>query len=741
MDGAGNNDGKWQREYVTPHRVALLVVIKEVCGVKRQLNDKKDGLKDGPYTPERIRRLVREFSIAILHLVQVSDIEAPEFLDTVTKFLPEKTLNDCMEQLASINHGGVSSLMDYILALDSLIGPRIPVSDVNRSSILGMFIRRMLLAFDKLSFSNVTELYHDYQKYCMSMTAGQLSTCREDTVGWYEGNISVASHRQAELFVARQGALLLTNECEALPPKELRRQIEVLLRDEPRFAEAHFLNYMNSVRVKEYCDAIHSIHHSFDCSVNVADAKSSSSASNDECSRNFRFAALNLAILLHSFGHNKEAEESLNDAIRMAQDATDHVCLQHALSWLCRLSNNDALVERSISKSCELGLPYLASTGILKYSQIAALNGHKPTGLFEFMSKSDFVNCQHSMLELTCASYNQKANLWDVYGKRGMSSLCTQLLLNLNTCNPSLSGVHLNSESHCLALCRIARLLAEEGDYAWALTVIEQTARQFPQLTSYSSHWMIEESGIRFRRALLRGQWADAEAAVESLAAFSSAASDISHVELLAHKGNLPVAHEVVHKLLQIKRAKVDNPVHYRVRLLLLSCDVHCRARDFASALPAAIEAMALCRQQHFSYLEALATAHLANVKLHLGVPTVSLKLLCSRMRTLLSHGPPYDRHRVMFLYHKCRVEAVKSTQMDERSNSVLVDVAHSLTSVAEGFLKIEAFHRAKEVFHTQAVLYHKLGLQDECNSAAFKFRLADLQCNGTATLHWEGRL
>lgn len=52
--------------------------------------------------------------------------------------------------------------------------------------------------------------------------------------------------------------------------------------------------------------------------------------------RGNRFAALNLGALHARFHHKEEAVLALKEAIMMAQEANDHVCLQHALSWLLR---------------------------------------------------------------------------------------------------------------------------------------------------------------------------------------------------------------------------------------------------------------------------------------------------------------------------------------------------------------------------------------------------------------------
>ena len=51
----------------------------------------------------------------------------------------------------------------------------------------------------------------------------------------------------------------------------------------------------------------------------------------------------------------------------MAQESNDHLCLQHALTWLFRVQpeNQHLLMQRCISKCNALGLSYLTSLGMI----------------------------------------------------------------------------------------------------------------------------------------------------------------------------------------------------------------------------------------------------------------------------------------------------------------------------------------------------------------------------------------
>ncbi|KAH0537436.1 hypothetical protein KQX54_000064, partial [Cotesia glomerata] len=53
----------------------------------------------------------------------------------------------------------------------------------------------------------------------------------------------------------------------------------------------------------------------------------------EDISRIFRYAALNLAALHAQFQHKTVAQTALKEAIVMAQEAGDNVCLQLAHAW------------------------------------------------------------------------------------------------------------------------------------------------------------------------------------------------------------------------------------------------------------------------------------------------------------------------------------------------------------------------------------------------------------------------
>ena len=72
----------------------------------------------------------------------------------------------------------------------------------------------------------------------------------------------------------------------------------------------HFLSYLNNLRVKEYCTAVHNLYHYFDRNAQLTgEATGSAKRPEDEISR--RYAALNLAALHFNFGHKSVTEQCM----------------------------------------------------------------------------------------------------------------------------------------------------------------------------------------------------------------------------------------------------------------------------------------------------------------------------------------------------------------------------------------------------------------------------------------------
>ncbi|GLG92673.1 Anaphase-promoting complex subunit 5 [Gryllus bimaculatus] len=759
---------KSNRENITPHRISVVLLIKEFCSLKlKSRSDQVLELDEGGfYCLEPCHK--RDFCILVLKLIQCPDLELNELQELLQtdkfQLLPQhlKTFNTQLQQLYDNGVGSVLDLMQNVKQL--MVEPSTVLPVVHKTSVIGLYLRRILVFFDKMSFSQVVLMYKAYQKYfersnpkksvvkCKddSINSGQevemslcdvsipLPDCEEysheiETVTSVknESDRTFWSRRQAELFIAQQASLIQSNEMAALSPPHLQDKIKDLLQANPEYAEAHYLTYLNCLRAKEFCGAVNSLFHCFDRNTLTAEKISNQ----EERNKGYRYAALNLAMLYAQFGYKKEANVALKEAVMLAQDVNDNICLQYVLAWLYKLSdeNKEILMERSISKSSDLNLSYLTSLGIQSFAQYAGATGGKPALVFDLLMKSDVLNCQHSMIDLLTNSYAQKAALWCLYGKSDMVSLCSQLLLHLNTANPAQGIVAYNGEGTCQAICNVINVLVEQGEYHIASLIIGYARECFPhEPTSHS--WIFSGEILNFTEAMHNGKWQEAEQAIAQLVAIDRWESQLRKAELYLARGNYPCAAACVYSVLDYCRLHAEDEfmcssVH--VRALILTAELQCCSATAASSPAGAISllttALALAQLHFLDYLSAIVGLHFANVQLQMGLASQALKLVNDSLLVILSHGGYFDQGRALLLYAKCRV-ASASSQNDENRKPAILEAVQILQKARNAFLKVEAYSRMKDVLYLLALLYNELGYVAERKKCALEFRQWDEQ-------------
>lgn len=787
----GNNQKSLLKENITPHKIAVVLFIKEFCIIKAkarpgQLLTCEDG---SFYSVEAIHR--RDFCMLVLKLIQSPDMELSEFIALLHSgqytWLPAH-ISALKRSLLEINDGGVCAIQSLMHDLNvtffsdsALLQPV-----VNKSSIIGLFLRRIIIFFDKLTFSQVVAVYRSFKAYYyrakvagadlggpvdnpaigvstvgdtmlseemhLSSTMGIDSECKFSSpvrVGMktellaLEGEPVSWTRRQAELFIAQQVNLLQNNQSLALPPPKLQDKIRDILQANPDYAEAHYLSYLNCLRVREYCGAIDSLFHCFDRNTALAAVSSTT----DDKNRSFRYATLNLAILHAQFGQKGEALCALTEAVQMAHEANDDVCLQHAQTWLYRLSHNnkDVLIQRSINRSSELKLSYLTSLGIQSSAQCTAVAGTKPALVFEVLMKSDALNCQNSMLELLANSFAQKAALWLLYGKMEMSSLSSQLLLRLHTPDAALMPhCGFSGESTCLALCCVANNFIQEGKYQLASVLLQHARQQFPH-EPVSHAWMYTEQLLYFFEALHNGRWQEAEQAVTRMSSVHKWDSLLRRGELLLSKGDAVEASAAVHPVLEnpscetelgcgigINSAQGNGGARLalRIRALILTSEAHhINGPGPATAVCVLTSALALAQQNYLDSLAAIVACHLAHLQLQLGLPTQALKLLDEWLLVVLAHGGAYDRARALLLLAKCRVAAATASPTSQvERHTVVTEAISTLERAKSLFNQVEATSRVKDVLYLQALLYNEVDCVVGRKKCALEFRALDEQ-------------
>ncbi|XP_061674092.1 anaphase-promoting complex subunit 5 isoform X2 [Syngnathoides biaculeatus] len=736
------------KDWVTPYKISVLTLLYEMTSSKITL-------------PER-----RRLNKLILPLQQSSDLSLGQFLKTVGECCPE-TAYSVKIRLHEMVDGELRDMEYFFSTLP------IPFtafdSEAYKTSVVGLFTRHMLLAYNKLSFSQVYKLYKSLQHYYHSNyskpTEGQVGltalavdesdmdhTNTENTVrdrldkekddnslDEHENTPSRGplSQKQAEYFLARQAYLLKNDENKALKPALLQEELNNMLRFNPDFAEAHYLNYLNSIRVQDIFLSAHSLLHYFDRL--ILSGNEGKSNGEEGYGRNLRYATLNLASLHCRFGHYLQAGLVLQEAIRIAQESNDHVCLQHCLSWLYTLEqmkgcDSTVLTEDSVKMAAHFCLPYLASLGIQSLVQQGTTQGKTAHKLMDALKDTDILHWKHSLSELIEISLAQTTSIWRMYGKSTMALQQAQLLLHMSSLEPVNYGVQQNNtEAFAVALCHLAELHAKQGLYGTVSDILRHLKDQFPAHTQHAKLWMLCDLKIQFERHMIEGKYNMAEKLVTSISALNKIEGLYRKVQVLKVLNQTTEAYTILQRLqVHCEKTKCTEAI---IRVLLSTAELHWESSGFSTALPLLFQALALARQHHLQSLASESLLHLTFTQLMLGVPEQALLVLHEAIEPVLAHGALVDKGRALLLAARCQmaVAGFRPNRQGQPDLHVAVLTVDMLQEAAGYFTKLNSKEHLREVYYLQAHLYHSLGQTQQRNKSAMLFRLLDQELQSPA--------
>ncbi|XP_060520382.1 anaphase-promoting complex subunit 5 [Cylas formicarius] len=726
---------KSQQEMITPYKLSVAILLRSYCQYK-------DSDEKGMVTDFENVKYKKSFCLLALRVLQGPDLKLAELKQLlVSRPELESMSQNFNETLQEVYSSGVGFLLDIVDNLKQLmsynnqnLNESKPMSvtsiTVSKNSVVGYFLRRFIMYFEKLTFSEVAGLYRSFQRYFSEWKDDCISKIDNTEVKYQEwyANETVWSRRQAELFLATQATLLQNNEEKALSPEELQNKISSILKSNPELAEAHFMSFLNYLRVEEFCGAIQSLTHCFDRRPNL-DVKCYSV----EKSKEHRYAALNLAILLHHFGHTKEALASLRESIKTAHEANDNLCLQHALSWLYRLSNvnKDNLIVQCIIKTFELNMSYTTSLALQNFAHYASAKvSVQPSVIFETFTKSDMLNCQNNYKDLIFNNNVMKASLWQLYGKTEMCSLWSQMVLYLNIDTSGRTHGSHYGEGYLHAVCNTALVMLLQGEYNLVNAILNYASRKFPN-EPHSRVWTIVENFSIYTRALYNEKWLEAESAARKLVVFDKWEGYLKLAELYFYKQEYEEAAKYVNLILKL----YDHDEHLNdgkfcfLRAKILSAEIQFAASypDCSKTTLSLMNCLTEAEKPELAYQVSIIYLNLAKSLLAMGQTTQAMDTMKNPkcMLEVFANGGCYDKARAGLLYVKCLV--ADSDKLDVQSRRTLIlDCIGTLDEVKTGFEKVEAFSRVKDVLYLQAQLYNAIDMKTERNNCSLQYRLLD---------------
>ena len=340
-----SNDSAAPKFWVTPFRISLIDL------VYRYLQNKNsEPTHFGLSWKQRIHLCEK-----LLGWILGPDLKWKEFAKELDE-VREGFSNEVYLSLKVYDLEGVALLFKDVDRLIS--GERNRFEKLDPSSPIGLFLRRNLIAFKSLTMIQTSKLLKNFALFLSKTTSKSMNLNSDDIFDNDESMFDLSglsldpaaddpeklvkgsfnlSKKQSEFFISKHIYLLLQNEAKALPPKELQNVINELLTNNEQQSEVLYLQYLNSLRVRDYTLCLNTLIHYFDCKSNAIGGATANlnpfNQPDDDIARSFRFAALNVAMFHVEMGHWKIAEAAIKEAIRMALETNDMMCLQHALMW------------------------------------------------------------------------------------------------------------------------------------------------------------------------------------------------------------------------------------------------------------------------------------------------------------------------------------------------------------------------------------------------------------------------
>lgn len=734
------------QENVTTHNILVFTIITHYI---KEYAKRFPKPIDKPLDIVKTSKFHRTFSMLALHLIQCPDLTFGELINLIScgKYqLPQTFIQTFHLEVYHMINTNLNTIVEMFKNLDGTsLDNGLPkvhqIKIINGSSPVGIFIRRIMVFFNKMQFLQTEAVIKEVKIHCSAIlnkipglkTKKVVSNEKEElsseaiemikitkTINEiiemininYRGSFNQNSKyynarswspRQVELFIAQQVKLLKINESVALDPPTLQLKLRDILRANPDHFDVHYLNYLNCLRVKEYCGAVNSVQHYFSRQtfrvINV-----------DEKSRGYQYTSLNMAILNAYFNHNEEAISYLKESIAVAHQVNDHVCLQHALMWMYTLSktNKSTMLKCSVTRSKELELHQITSFSLQSMAQYLVENSETPAIVFEILKKSEIYNYFNGLTDLRMTNNVQKAAIWNTYGYQRISTIHSLLVLEHDQCNKDVYNI----ESKCIAMCNIINDLIAHGDYYLAPILINEVSHIFPY--THSKFWIMAEQYLNFTLAMNKEEWPKAELAAKQMASVNITESALRLGEMYLKKEDFVGATNMVKDLMENNE---ENTVLTRLRAYLIVA----KANESA-ALNLLMDAKLIAIEYHLMYMTAIINVEIAIVLMKYDYPHKALRLLQETKQHIYCGINVYDKAYTDLQIIKAKM-MVNIVDEFDHSREFLNKIYNKLKKIAEKFHSIEAITELKEVTYLQALIADELDMKQNRNQHAMEFR------------------
>lgn len=622
-------------------------------------------------------------------------------------------------KISSLRVQGAGRLMDILLNMKQF-------SDrmIHRSSLVGLFLRKMELYTNRLTFTGLTTLFSEFEEYTKST-----KPIPEDDglhVLWKDCPSNVRS------FFAVQTQLMQVNERLCIDPKELSQMIQSacsfdslnLNQNIPNsLADLSFIRYLNSLRVNDYSACCESLSRYFD-----------SSLVSNKC-----WAVYNLAYLHYQLNHDSLCLSALKECISSSQHAGDDNCLQYCLLLLAKLlmrrrstsqtfdqeyPDEDlcALLVHLTNKGlkCDLhGLSVISSLYLDQFINSISLDiSDLPIApaAKAIQQASESMAVKYSLNNILGMVYVNKAAHFAPYGCTSLFNLVSQVLLRMYAVE-TISGesyLYIN-DTFCIALRNVAMYIwhtCGKGDIAIDVLTELPTTLFSSYNSPVNSIWLQATAEILFEQHMYSNNFKEAKNALEMLRTFDTNEATLREVEFLIKKDNLSAAYEVITNLIATCSSScTTNRQFFRVRCLILQAEI-------LQTVSSVLKCIELSKKGKFYPLLNQSQLLLARILAKSNLYSRAIAVLRECIVPILSSGSMRQMAMVNLQMSQCLASQPNADAATFKScleyNSAAIEKLTTLNDVVN----------LRKALKMQALLHHKLGNEIERNAFAKKFHL-----------------
>ncbi|KAH8315801.1 hypothetical protein KR067_006024, partial [Drosophila pandora] len=714
----------------TAHKITMLILLKQY------VINKKTCLDTGISMATKRRRM---FYMLIFKLIQEADKTYSELHNLLTtgKYRLDPLMLEAFEKaMSEFCAGSIEVLFDFaeIQNIDEILNENYGISQF---SMVGVYVRRVGVVLERLSFAEMMDMYKNicsyYERGVRAVASGTRKAVaggilhREETPppvpadtdksGLKEKDNSLTGYlverntlsrwapKQAKFFINKQSELLESNERKALPPMELQKKVQEIIRDLPLTTTPYFLGYMNQLRVRDYYNALNALHRALDRSpVRLMGQE-----------KGYQYFCVNLAVLHATFGHRDEALAALKESTMLAQEHSDKSSLNLANTWYCLLRDELPLsaIQKSVQEASEVDGSLLQNyTLALHFAvKLGTVAGYQPLKLFDLLQRSDNLTNRNNFADHASDALALRSAVWCAYGRHELAALYSQVLLSVRDRSENCSA-GLGS-----ALSSYALWLQLQGESQLAKVLLQQAKERFPRLPS-AEGWMISQCHVVIQTGIYQCRWHDALKACDQLYLLDASDALMQRASIYVAKREFFNARRLLDKL--ATKDQLPFLLRMRVQVLLGYCSMADGrfSSETTMLLLRVAENMAECQMD---YELALVDMLLAQQLLLLGLPQKAYQAIKRCMHDIHINGGLYERAKSDFVFVRCLL-AITPNNVEQRKAQLLKSL-DILERAAHSFKKLSAHAKVLDVYVFLAQRFNEFGERNLRNKYAGEFR------------------